>query len=299
MAKRYTIAIGARSSNRSVRISVAWPWAIPLLAVIIAAPLLAAIGAHLNLEGQLHHLRTRSAALALENKSYRAATAELTAQIAALQAAVSELGARAELPGRVLTARQRRALGKAGAIGGQPEHVTPMFGAAIVSPESTFGLLREVLGALERRLQLVRTDIERQEALAAAIPSIWPAHGWLAASFGTRRDPFSGEPAFHPALDISADSGRPVFATADGIVQSTSSSGAYGNLVVIAHEGGLKTRYAHLSRYVVSPGDRVIRGTVIGYVGTTGRTTGSHLHYEVWSGERPVNPLSFLLPDTH
>ena len=166
--------------------------------------------------------------------------------------------------------------------------------AALVSPENTFGVLRDLLDALENRLQLVRNNVEHGKALAAATPSIWPAHGWLTDAYGFRRDPFTGDPDFHPAVDISADRGRPVYATAAGTVRSAGRSGAYGNLIEIDHGFGLMTRYGHLSSFRVKQGDRVTRGKLIGQVGATGRATGTHLHYEVWADGKPVNPLRLL-----
>ena len=132
-------------------------------------------------------------------------------------------------------------------------------------------MLRDLLQGLESRLRYVRRDVERREALAAATPSIWPAHGWLTGTFGGRSDPFTGEPGFHQGLDISTDKGQPVYATADGTVESAAYTGDYGNLIVLQHGFGLTTRYGHLSAFNVKPGQTVKRGDVIGYVGSTGR----------------------------
>jgi murein DD-endopeptidase MepM/ murein hydrolase activator NlpD len=162
------------------------------------------------------------------------------------------------------------------------------------SPEDTFGLLRDLLRGLESRLRFVRRDVERREALAGATPSIWPTHGWLTGTFGGRSDPFSGEPAFHQGIDISTDKGQPVFATAEGEVESASYTGDYGNLLVLKHGFGLATRYGHLSAFAAKPGQQVKRGDVIGYVGSTGRSTGAHLHYEILANGRLVNPLQLL-----
>ena len=113
--------------------------------------------------------------------------------------------------------------------------------------------------------------------------------------YGSRRDPFDGSADYHPGLDISADRGDPVVATANGTVSSAQRSGAYGNMIVIDHGFGISTRYAHLDSFRVKPGDAVRRGDVIGYAGSTGRSTGSHLHYEVLVYGRHLNPLQFLL----
>ena len=127
--------------------------------------------------------------------------------------------------------------------------------------------------ASENRLNYVRRTVERREALAAATPSIWPVHGWLSGIFGGRSDPFTGDPGFHRGIDISTDEGDPVYATADGVVESAERAGEYGNLIVLTHAFGLATRYGHLSRFNVARGQRVSRGDVIGYVGSTGRST--------------------------
>jgi murein DD-endopeptidase MepM/ murein hydrolase activator NlpD len=166
--------------------------------------------------------------------------------------------------------------------------------APISSPEDTFGVLRDLLQGLENRLRSVRHDVEKRVELAAATPSIWPAHGWLTGMFGGRSDPFTGEPGFHQGIDISTDRGQPVYATADGVVDSAAFTGDYGNLVVLHHEFGLSTRYGHLSRFAVGAGQRVKRGDILGYVGATGRATGTHLHYEILANGQLINPLQLL-----
>jgi murein DD-endopeptidase MepM/ murein hydrolase activator NlpD len=172
--------------------------------------------------------------------------------------------------------------------------MTEIATTVLSSPEDTFGVLRDLLQGLESRLRYVRRDVERREALAASTPSIWPAHGWLTGTFGGRSDPFTGEPGYHQGLDISTDKGQPVFATADGTVESASYTGDYGNLLVLKHGFDLVTRYGHLSAFNVKPGQTVKRGAVIGYVGSTGRATGAHLHYEILANGKLINPLQLL-----
>ena len=125
-------------------------------------------------------------------------------------------------------------------------------------------MLRNVLGSLEGHLNIVRRTVEKRESLMNATPSIWPIHGWLSAGYGMRADPFTGERDFHPGLDISADKGTPIFATAAGMVELAAPSGDYGNLVVVDHGYGLVTRYGHLSKFAVWLGRNVKRGDVIG-----------------------------------
>jgi murein DD-endopeptidase MepM/ murein hydrolase activator NlpD len=125
-------------------------------------------------------------------------------------------------------------------------------------------------------------------------PSIWPVDGRLMGAFGERTDPFSGEGAFHTGVDISATTGTPIRATADGIVVFAQMFSGYGRLIRINHGGGVETYYAHLSRFYVQEGQDVRRGEVIGAVGSSGRVTAPHLHYEVRLGGAPVNPYRYL-----
>ncbi len=125
-------------------------------------------------------------------------------------------------------------------------------------------------------------------------PSLWPVNGLLRSSFGGRSDPFSGEGAFHTGIDLVAPTGTPVHATADGVVASAGWSGAYGKLVVIDHGNGLDTYYAHLSQFLIIPGQEVRRGQVVALSGGTGRATGPHMHYEVRLHGTPINPYKYL-----
>jgi len=125
-------------------------------------------------------------------------------------------------------------------------------------------------------------------------PSIWPVEGRLMGGFGERTDPFSGEGAMHTGVDISAPTGTPVRTTADGIVTFAAWYNGYGQMVVVDHGGGYETYYAHLSRFTVVQGQEVRRGEQVGAVGSTGRVTAPHLHYEVRIGGNPVNPHQYL-----
>jgi murein DD-endopeptidase MepM/ murein hydrolase activator NlpD len=263
---------------------------------VMALPVLVGTGAAIKARNEVAALFAAAASLELENANYKVATEALSGQIQGLQAAISELNAKAALDPSLASALdhlpavvKNRAMGGAGvsqALGTLP---------ALQSPENTFGLLREILQGIENRLTSVSSDLDRRNALAAATPSIWPAHGWLSSIVGSRRDPITGGADYHQGLDISADHGSAVYATADGDVIFAGREGAYGNLITIDHGYGLETRYGHLSRYDVSNGAKVKRGDIIGRVGSTGRATGPHLHYEVRVNGRLLNPLQLLL----
>ena len=130
---------------------------------------------------------------------------------------------------------------------------------------------------------------------AISVPSSKPvATATYTSGYGVRSDPFRGAAAMHAGIDLAAPTGTPIYATADGMVDRAEWSGGYGNLVEINHGKGLQTRFGHLSRILVHPGDRVKRGQVIALMGSTGRSTGSHLHYEVRIDGHAVNPVPFL-----
>jgi murein DD-endopeptidase MepM/ murein hydrolase activator NlpD len=129
---------------------------------------------------------------------------------------------------------------------------------------------------------------------ASSVPALWPVEGSLTGSFGQREDPFNGEGAFHRGVDISVPVGTRVIASADGVISEADFTGGYGRCVVIDHGNGITTRYGHLSAFTVHPGQPVHRGETIGYSGSSGRSTGPHLHYEVRIHDVPVNPYKYL-----
>ena len=136
--------------------------------------------------------------------------------------------------------------------------------------------------------------LHEQKSIQAATPSIWPVKGWVTSEFGVRESPFRTGVEFHKGLDISTRFGKEVAAPADGLVIMSSYDSQDGNFVKIDHGRGLATGFAHLSRMAVKQGMRVKRGDIIGYVGDTGRSTGSHLHYSVFVNNVPVNPRKYL-----
>ena len=166
--------------------------------------------------------------------------------------------------------------------------------------------LSEALEMIEERLSTRRSSIDllaetmRREFPGAAsyasdsaphtTPSIWPAAGYVSSPYGLR---FNGT-EFHQGIDIAADMGAPIVATADGVVTAAGWNGGYGNMVDVDHGGGIVTRYGHASAVAVTVGQQVRRGEVIAYVGSTGRSTGPHVHYEVRVDGQPVNPAGYL-----
>jgi hypothetical protein len=138
--------------------------------------------------------------------------------------------------------------------------------------------------------------------LLASIPAIQPVSNIdlrrLSSYFGYRTDPYYKIKKFHEGVDFSAPVGTEIYATGDGVVESAErSKGGYGNQIVINHGFGYKTMYAHLQSFKVRNGERVTRGQVIGTVGSTGKSTSPHLHYEVWKSNKPINPINYFFND--
>ena len=303
LARRYTVVVADRSSGVLRHLKVNLRPALVAVVVVLAMPILIGLGAKWSARAEIDHLRSANSLLQVENGSYRATTGQLTAQIQSLEGVINDLGTRATLAPEQARAMQKLpAVVRSRAAGGSAlpnASVSDMARvqlamAPLSTPEDTFGVLRDLLSGLENRLRYVRRDVEQKEALAASTPSIWPAHGWLTGTFGGRSDPFTGEPGFHQGIDISTEKGQPVFATADATVDSAGYTGDYGNLIVLRHGFGLTTRYGHLNSFAVKPGQTLKRGAVIGYVGTTGRATGAHVHYEILANGQLLNPLQLL-----
>ena len=266
-----------------------WP-TVSAAAFILVLPILVGLGSRWAVRSELRELTATTMALRMENDSYREATGQLASQISALQGAVDAIGSQAAVDPAARRAMDKLPANvKSRAMGGATG-----VSAAMSVPDTAFSVLRDLLVGIEDRLALVRSGVERRQALALATPSIWPVTGWLSSPYGGRKDPFTGQEDFHPGLDISSPQGEPVLAPADADVSSAGPGGDYGNLVVLDHGYGIVTKFGHLSRFAVSPGQRVKRGDVIAYVGTSGRSTSPHLHYEIWMNGRLTNPMRLL-----
>jgi len=152
--------------------------------------------------------------------------------------------------------------------------------------------------AIERKTRNLESSLRAYETIFRArqmMPSLWPVEGNLTDRFGGRRDPFgTGAVEFHAGQDIAAQWGTAVVAAASGKVSFAGWQNGYGQIVIIDHGDGLSTRYGHLSERDVQAGEIIERGDLVGHVGSTGRSTGPHLHYEVRINEKAVNPLKYL-----
>lgn len=186
-----------------------------------------------------------------------------------------------------------------------PIHIKPIAAILMVASSVTPALAQE--GQLSpnaqaaAQFQAIFQSWKKLDAVsivgngAISIPSIQPINRFtFTSAYGVRSDPFAGSAAMHAGIDLASPTGTPIYATADGVVDRAEWFGGYGNMVEIDHGKGIATRYGHMSRIAAKSGQRVKRGELIGYVGSTGRSTGSHLHYEVRIDGRAVNPVPFL-----
>lgn len=143
-------------------------------------------------------------------------------------------------------------------------------------------------------LDVLGETLDSRRMLLECVPGGWPVRGILSSVFGVRISPFTQTPVFHHGLDIVAQTGTPVLASASGVVVKSGYEAQYGNVVVVDHGAGYRSAYAHMSSSSVEEGAFVNRGEEVGKVGSTGRSTGPHLHYEVRVNGLPVNPARFL-----
>lgn len=225
-------------------------------------------------------------------------------RIAAVQAGQERLVDAADDYARSRADRLRLAFRLAGLAPSSFASAGASGGPLLESPDPR--ALAAVLDVDERfatRIQRAAENLSAAEGLSAAaarLPFAQPQRGARkTSSFGVRFDPFTGRPAFHSGLDFVSAFGSPVLTTAPGVVSFTGVRSGYGNTVEIDHGRGFKTRYAHLSGIAVRAGQRVAVGQRVGALGNTGRSTGPHLHYEIWLNGRAVNPYRFIRAGEH
>lgn len=223
-----------------------------------------------------------------ENDSLRRVNQEFEQDLRSLRSRLADYETRTEQLAIIAGLDLDGSAGEAG-VGGSQEAVLPLENL------DRLGDLNRYAVGLDDRLTEVARRLEDRARRISSTPSIAPAKGLLTSAYGYRSDPITGERSLHRGIDIGTSSNRPVKATADGIVMRTGRDGALGNTVAVSHGFGVVTRYAHLAKVTVEPGQSVRQGDIIGYVGRTGRATGYHLHYEVRVDGRPVNPLGYML----
>ena len=243
---------------------------------------------HAALTGKGDEKELAQAALALDPAGDRL-TAHAIAPLLRVEAKQGELAALANdhLADRYWnTRRELKKLGVSGRVA---------TGGPLIEAGSAEARANLNADAQFRSLFMTWKKLDKLEQGVIAIPSVQPVEKLVFTSnFGIRSDPFRGTAAMHAGVDIPGPTGTPIYATADGVVAHAARQGGYGNMVEINHGKGIATRYGHLSKIIVSDNTRVRRGQIIGLMGSTGRSTGPHLHYEVRIDGHAVNPVPFL-----
>jgi murein DD-endopeptidase MepM/ murein hydrolase activator NlpD len=188
-------------------------------------------------------------------------------------------------------------------IGGEnPEPFNPLEGelsfqdpTIISSMNRSMDRFKTEVTIQERSFQELVEYLEDQKSLLKSTPSIWPVKGWLTSTFGYRSSPFTGRRELHKGLDIATRSGTPIIAPADGLVVFAGREGGFGNMIIVDHGYGITTRFGHCSSLEAKLGQKIKRGDVIARIGSTGRSTGPHVHYEVAVNGVSVNPSRYIL----
>jgi murein DD-endopeptidase MepM/ murein hydrolase activator NlpD len=178
---------------------------------------------------------------------------------------------------------------------GGPEHGGLMMTSAPAQISTEIGRLERQLASQSRQLSVLEELLSDRELDASLMPSGTPVRsGYVSSRYGHRSDPLTGAPDFHPGIDFDGDYGTDILAVGSGVVSFSGIKPGYGNTVEIDHGNGYVTRYAHNSKNLVAVGDPIRDGDVIGKVGSTGRSTGTHVHFEVWRDGRVINPNEFV-----
>lgn len=277
----FIVARTSRSRSKIRRISIHRRWlkaATALMCLVLCAALYGLYG--MFRVAQDLRIEQENSRLRVENEKQRRQLEKLETRVEAIEDTSRRI---AEISGATVEAESENKQGASERGAGGP--LVEMDAAAIAVVETRAAELEQELRTYESALR------ER-----ARVPSIWPVAGGEATdSFGGRRDPFGGSSSeFHSGQDISAERGTPVYAAGIATVKFAGTQSGYGQIVILDHGDGITTRYGHLSKIEVVSGQQLARGEMIGRVGSTGRSTGPHLHYEVRINEEPVNPRAYL-----
>jgi len=265
-------------------------WALAVLGVVgglaASAPLLGLWAGQLS--GQLAEVREERDRLAERSQEIESTLADLRRKVDQFERRTEKM---ASLAGLNMPSLSHSGLGQPNGIA----NMAPALRADVLKSEAEDLSDRSAL--LERRLDVVERELTERSERLARVPSLLPVPGLIGGGFGWRRDPFTGAKQFHRGVDLSAPPGTPVFAPADGIVLAADREGGYGNVLTISHGDGMVTRYGHLSAFKAKAGQEVRRGDTIALVGSSGRSTGPHLHYEVLLEGRQVDPMAYVLDE--
>ena len=304
------IILLAKQMQRPVKIHLTRSRAIVLLAVVLLAPLSLAsyLGFYWGSQYAQNEITMPGSEEAMagadqagakhgESRQVRENINALTARLGTLQAQVLRLNALGKrLVEMAGLQKGEFDFGSPPPQGG-PEQPNVLAETPLPLPSLTQSVdqLNQQLDDRQEQLSVLETMFRHRNLLDEVLPKGRPvSDGWISSYFGYRTDPFNGRREWHPGVDIAGKLGEPVVAVAAGIVTYAGKHGGYGNLVQINHGNGFVTRYGHNSKVLVKVGDTVTKGQEIALMGSTGRSTGPHVHFEVWRAGRVVNPIKYL-----
>jgi murein DD-endopeptidase MepM/ murein hydrolase activator NlpD len=230
------------------------------------------------------------AQLQAERRRLQAENEQFEVSIASLRDRLDTFESRTQRLATALGIRDSQGLEPA--AGGPPDTIAGQPPQGILDEELESLSVRT--DGLEQSLEQLADTWEQRERVLASTPSVMPVRGWFSDGYGWRKDPITGKRVFHQGLDIVAPVGAVVRAPGDAVVTRATRTAGYGKMVDLSHGYGYRTRYGHLSEVLVKPGQKVRRGDPIGRVGSTGRSTGPHLHYEVYREGVRVNPWTYI-----
>ena len=298
MRKRYYIIFVAREDDgrlRKVPVPLHYAYVFVAAAVVGLFTITGMAGSYgrmLLKTAHYNQVRSEKEALRHDYLHMEQVAKEKDVQVASLGSLASEVtalyGLRDSHSGKPAAATPTATSTLLDTSGGSPSYVQTLDQLTALRSSALSGHMRRALEPL------FGTADSADWGSSADAPNLWPVQGLITSSFGEREDPFNGEGAFHKGIDISAGMGQPVRAPADGTVLMAGPASGYGQEVMIDHGHGIHTIYGHLSGFAVTAGQDVRRGDVIGYVGSEGRSTGPHLHYEVRIHDTPVNPHKYM-----
>jgi murein DD-endopeptidase MepM/ murein hydrolase activator NlpD len=286
----YTFIVGSHAGGKVWRLSLPYP-------VLISGGIFALVGIIGVGAGVFHYGKmllkvvdyeyrlSENDKLRKENSTYKVQTAQLGEKIDFLD----DLSRRLEFFSGMSSSKT------VGGVGGISKDSLSQPRPVAAGAMQSIGIYDQKASSLETRLRGLDTQITEKVLAEAAQPSILPVKGYVTGGYGRRPDPFNpGVSESHLGVDISAPKGSRVLAPADGVIIFAGQRAGYGNIVVVDHKFGMTTRFGHLQHIDVQVGQHVSRSEIIGSVGDSGKSTGPHLHYEVWQGKRPVNPMKYL-----
>ncbi len=284
------------SHRHLILIALVFFVALPIFLGVLAyysQNMLSAYSADSQLSAQRRELATQRNSIAEAKRNAEAHLDALAQRLGQLQAQMLRVNALGSRLTRMAGLDPREFDFSTEAAMGGPEKA----GTSSNSPElmSSLDSLSQEVERQQERLAALENLLLDRKLNAAVTPSGWPVDGgWVSSGFGVRADPFNGHQSMHEGVDIASHMGSPVLAVGDGVVSYSGERAGYGLLVEVTHESGLITRYAHTSATLVRVGDRVKKGQSIALVGSSGRSTGPHLHFEVVRNGFAVDPMRYL-----